>query len=460
MKALNKSSIGPVIWIDDKKKSKLNHMAFAHAFVENLDIHWCTETKTFHAHDERDHIFKPLPPDGAKDLLGAFITEVAKEVNVTQEHLNITDAKLESVLKLARSIDPLRPANHLGCLPVQNGVVYFGSRQVSLVPNIRKYGFRYVMPFEYHKDAECPMFEAMVERVLPDPHDRRVFQMYLGAPLTGLNCTRRMLVMKGPTGTSKSTILKIQETILSPKMVADLRAGLLGSRFEKSFLLEKQQLSAKDVPANFLQSQGAKSLKHLVGGDGTEAEIKGGGKAQIHGNFFVVITANGELRIALEGDESAWAERLIVLDFTGGKAKKSKADYAAALLKEEGNGIFRWLCDGGMAYLKEVRAHGDIRLSAAQRLRVDNMVLASKSLEVFVSSKLAYLEGQDMTNDEIIRAYSVFCKERGWEPVSSHVLYSRLPDLVLHKLGASKASDVIRNGARHKGYRNLILLPR
>ena len=318
-----------------------------------------------------------------------------------------------------------------------------------------EYGFKTGSNVGYKPEAKCPKFLALLEQILPDAKDRRLLQMYLGGAFTGRNHTRRMLVMRGPTGSGKSTIMKIQETILGYGWVGDLRPEFLGSQFELSHSLDVRQMSAKDVAANTLSVQGAKHLKHLLGGDITQAEVKYGGKKRVSGNYFVVITSNSDLRIALENDEDAWLSRLLVLDFTKIAGQHFDLGYVDRLIKEEAPGILNFFLEGGMMYLREVRKHGDLRQTPAQTRRAENLVMASKSLEVFVTSKLVFCNGPDMTNDEVIKAYADFCKGRGWTPISSAVLYSQLPDLMLHKLGATKAANVVREGVRHKGYRNV-----
>ena len=455
----NSISYGPT-FIVSGNKLKLSHVEAARSFVNTMGVSWDANAQCFLHFDKSNKTFQPISILDTKELLVTHICAQAKKAALSTAILNPSNAKLNDVLEFAKSLNPAVVCDANGLLPVANGVVRFGKTKVSLLRHNAKYGLRHCLPYDYDPNATCPRFDEMVQRVVPDDDDRRVLQMYLGGPLTGLNQTRRMLWMHGPAGTSKSTILNIQEAILGRAYIGDLRTGLLESRFEKSHLIGKRQLSAKDVPANFLKNQGAKSLKHLVGGDGTQAEVKFGGKVNIHGNFFVVMPSNGELRLSLEGDEEAWMERLIVLDFAGNRPTKLKANFADVLLAEEGSGILRWMIEGGMMYLTEVRKYGDIRLNRAQKQRIEGLVLASKSLEVFASTKVGFIEGQTLTNDELIRAYSDFCKKRAWEPVSSHVLYSRLPDLMLHEHGASRAGDILRDGTKHKGYRNVILLPR
>lgn len=455
----NSVSYGPT-FIKSGNKLKLSHVEAARSFVKLMGISWDANTRCFLHFNKTNKTFQPISILDTKELLVTHISAQARKAALSTAILNPSNAKLNDVLEFAKSLNPAVVCDANGLLPVANGVVRFRKTKVSLLRHHAKYGLRHCLPYEFNPDAACPRFTEMIQRVLPAPEDRRLLQMYLGGPLTGLNQTRRMLLMHGPTGTGKTTILKIQESILGAGLVGDLRTGLLESRFEKSHLIGKRQLSAKDVPSNFLKSQGAKSLKHLVGGDGTQAEVKFGGKVNIHGSFFVVMPSNSELRVSLEGDEEAWMKRLIVLDFVAVRPKKVTANFADVLLAEEGPGILRWLVEGGMQYLIEVGKHGDIQLNRAQQQRVEDLVLASKSLEVFASSKVGFIEGQSLTNEELIRAYSEFCKKRAWEPVSSHVLYSRLPDLMLHRHGALKAADIMRNGVKQKGYHNVILLPR
>lgn len=75
----------------------------------------------------------------------------------------------------------------------------------------------------------------------------------------------------------------------------------------------KSILVGKDVSHDYLLKNGAAMIKSLTGGDWLETEQKYGGKFGMRGTFFVIITANSRLpiAIAINGDASAWRRRLV-----------------------------------------------------------------------------------------------------------------------------------------------------
>ena len=455
-KTINQTFGAPLL--KSGKTWKINQLATAQAFASDYRIFWDQVRQTFTSVHDSDQVFRPLTITTAKSHLTECLQRLASNAKAELSNLSITDKKLSGILEIVKSRSMAPDVTKGRLFPVANGVLDFSGPRIKRLPHDQAYGFRFASPVSWDAKATCPKFKAMLERVLPDRQDRQLLQMYLGAPMTGMNQTRRMLWIHGPAGTSKSTIMSIHRKIFGDYLTGELKTALLTTRFEKSHLLDKRLLIAPDAPADILSVSGAKSLKHMLGGDITQAEVKFGGTESLHGDFFVIITSNGELRINLEGDEEAWIERMLVLDLVGGTLTEKKANFADALVAEEGPGILRWMAEGGRLYLREVEKTGDIKLTTSQLQRIENLVMASKSLEVFVNQKIGFIEGQNLTVDEILRAYSLFCKERGWEPVSSHVLYARLPDLMLHKHGATKSSSINRDDSKRPGYENVILL--
>ena len=56
----------------------------------------------------------------------------------------------------------------------------------------------------------------------------------------------------------------------------------------------------------------------------------------MRGSFHVILASNSRLRIALDGDEDAWARRLIVVDFDKPKPVNPIADLARAIRSPTG----------------------------------------------------------------------------------------------------------------------------
>jgi len=174
-------------------------------------------------------------------------------------------------------------------------------------------------------------------------------------------------------------------------------------------MIGKTLLTGADVKSRFLSSKGASKLKSLVGGDFLEAELKNSNHGfTINGYFNVWISCNARLRIALEGDASAWLRRLLIARYEEAYQGQKIPDIHLKLLGEEAPGILNWMLEGLSLLLADIKATGDIRQSPEQQARVVALLQESDSLRLFLKENIVRDDNADLTTDEIVSAYSEF----------------------------------------------------
>ncbi|WP_170266738.1 DUF5906 domain-containing protein [Brevifollis gellanilyticus] len=446
-------------FILNKGKYCLNVPCVAHLFGRKAKLYWEPLESQFYHVANTSFILETATIEAVITLLRDFVAALAAREKVSLASLNLTDSAIRAILSVVKSASTFPSYPHQNLFPVANGVIRFGVRKVRLLKSRVEHGFTHQCPVKYNSEAKCPKFQKFLEEVLPNSDDRRVLKLYLGGAFTGLNPTRRILLIRGLGGSGKTTLMRLQESLLGRRFTGDLRIDSLSSRFEKSFFMSARQLSAKDVPADSLQRRSAKALKHLSGGDVTQAEQKFKGKVDIHGSFFIVITSNGELRVSCENDEGAWLDRLLILDFQKAQLCKRSANYADQLLATESEGILNFFIEGGQEFLREVAKHGTIRTNPDQVRRAFNLiVLASKSLDIFVALHVAKAPSEALSNDMIIRKYVEFCRCNDVTPASSHVVYARLPDLMLHIHDSTQSTRMNEGGGSNKAYADVTFI--
>jgi phage/plasmid-associated DNA primase len=169
-----------------------------------------------------------------------------------------------------------------------------------------------------------------------------------------------------------------------------LRVDQLKQRFETSRLIGKMLLTVIEAPADFLNQDGAEIVKALVGHDEMKGERKNVNESlRVQGRYPIVVTSNEELRVRLAGDESAWARRLLNVDYRRPRPNGSKIidNFHEILLREEGPGILNWMINGALVHWQELQAQKGFQISQQQIKRVENILLRSKSVEVCLSQQ-------------------------------------------------------------------------
>ncbi len=205
-------------------------------------------------------------------------------------------------------------------------------------------------------------------------------------------------------------------------------------------------------------SKGAYVLKALVGGDLLEAEKKGfNQRVHVRGDFNVGITCNTDLNIRLEGDVGAWRRRLLVVKYDRPAPSKPIPDFAEQLLAEEGPGILRWMVEGAIELLNDLRERGNFILTDAQKERTNRLMDQSDSTRRFIEEGVVRGKGSDITVTELMTSYYEFCEERGWHPMSTGEVSSQLPRHMLEVHKAARRNDIDRGGKPARGYKHVRL---
>lgn len=314
-------------------------------------------------------------------------------------------------------------------------------------------------PISYKAGADCPLFkDKLLSHLSPD--DQSLLQKYSGQCLLGRNLAQRFVILDGVGGASKGAFVLTLAGVIGAKNVYELRTHLLAERFEIGRMTGRTLLVGPDVKGTFLASRGAYRIKSLVGGDPLEAESKGSNhRFTVYGVFNLIINSNSRLCILLEGDQSAWERRLVIVRYEKPYNGQRIFEIERWLLEREAAGILNWCIDGLKLLLQDYHQTGDIILSAEQKKRVSDLLSESDSLRLFVAneivrddSKMANGEHYSLTVHEIITDYIDDCISKDWSPLAPSTVEKQLPELMLRCHQVAKANDIPRNGKHRRGF--------
>jgi phage/plasmid-associated DNA primase len=337
-----------------------------------------------------------------------------------------------------------------------NGMLHLDGN-LRLEPFAPDYYSRNVCPIEWNPKAECLEFKELLLEPALDENDISLIQRWSGSLLLTGNAAQRVVLLTGRAGTGKSSLMEIFERIVGLQNVYELRTAHLAQRFELFRCVGKTLLTGKDVPGNFLEHEGASVIKKLVGHDQQSAEKKGSNAdLPFMGDFNIGITCNSRMRVRLDGDLEAWERRVMKVDFTKPKPQKRILRIADYLLKNEAQGILKWMVDGAVKHLKECDEHGDYVLTEEQKGRVTTLLAESDSLRHFVVDGIQSSQyGMDLSTDEIIAAYFDYCAKKGWAPFPTKTAQGKLVDLMLEIHHSAVGAHVLRHAKRVRGYPNV-----
>jgi len=438
----------------------LNQMFFVRKYTLEHHVRYESGLGDFFQYDAADGLWKKQSVEAIKRGFLEDLANAARETKLSAVFLKRTDSFVGGLVNLLKATVETRdsfsgrpPAIH-----VRNGMICFEEDEVTLNSFHPSYLSRNQCPFDFDPTADCPRFKRELLETALNDDDISLLQKWAGSVLLGHNAAQRFLMMLGTPGGGKSTLMNILERVIGLQNVSQLRTEHLADKFELYSFAGKTLLTGKDVASDFLMHKGAHVLKALVGHDLLEAEKKGANeRVSLRGDFNVGITCNTDLNIRLQGDAGAWRRRLLVVKYDRPAPTKKIVNLPDLLLAQEGAGILRWMVEGAVALLDDLREYGDYHLTDAQKQQVNRLMDQSDSVRRFVQEGLVYRKGADITGSDLLVAYYEFCEDRGWYPFPTGELRIQLPRQMLEIHKASYRHDIDREGKRARGYKHVAL---
>lgn len=288
-----------------------------------------------------------------------------------------------------------------------------------------------LMNVSYAPDAECPHFEAFLERIFRN-HICLVpyMQKLLGYTLTGLVSEQKMFFLYGGGSNGKTTLMNVIQGIMgdyarkvqqgsylvSKKSSSETALEYVGARFAYG---EEMPQSAKMDEA---------AVKNLTGGDkilykklyNDHKEATPTHKLFLFGNYKPTVSGC---------DHGIW-RRIVIIPFTETITDEEKKTELPELLKAEFSGILNWLIKGVAKYLKEGLEQPDIINDAVAEYKSDEDIFGE-----FITECLDLSDPKERTlKTDVFDAYKKWCNNDNTLFKSRTNLYKALRERGIHPI--------------------------
>ena len=413
----------------------------------------------FYAYIEERGLWSWHTEAAVRSLIANYLLDYSRRLNQPILETDRAQGRLaEMVIALkavAEKRDPFRKFPQV--IHLTNGMLHVDTDP----PQLRTFSPHYFSlrqcPVAFDEQAICPRFLGDLVYPAMLREDATLLQLMGGMFLTGHNGWQKMLIFSGQGGAGKGTISRVVQGLVGMENVKQLRTHLLDDRFELDNLDQATLLVGSDVGGDFLMCSGAKVIKALTGGDPLTMETKGGRKRDIHGQHNILITSNDRLRVKLDGDESAWKRRLLIIPFDRESAQIIEG-FDAELLREEGSGILNWFLLGTIRLRGVSRRSERFPITPLQAERIESLLCESDSLRLFVRRSLAREAGCSATTDELFTAYENHCNTLGWSALSRKRFETQLGPLMMEMHRAARRNDIARGGSQKRGFMGVRIL--
>lgn len=278
------------------------------------------------------------------------------------------------------------------------------------------------LPFAYDPDAKAPLFNAFLDRVLPDADCQRVLAEFMGYVFISPARLKleKALLLYGSGANGKSVVFEVFTALLGPDNVG--HCSLQSLTDEKGY--HRAQLANKLV--NYASEISGKLesniFKQLASGEPIEARLPYGQPFILKDYAKLIFNCN-ELPTDVE-HTNAYFRRFLIVPF-GVTIPEHEQDkqLSAKIIASELSGVFNWLLSG----LRRLLENGRFTDADAVRQQIDIYKRQSDSVRLFLDENEYKVDTERYTLlKDLYRDYKSFCSEDGYKPVNNRNFQKRL----------------------------------
>ena len=278
--------------------------------------------------------------------------------------------------------------------------------------------FTYTLGYSYDEQAECPLWNTFLNRVLPESDTQTLLQEFIGYCLMPHHALERLLLLYGEGLNGKSVTLEVIEAILGSVNVSYLslsdltnddvkRAGIEGK------LLNISHESGKDVNPNV--------LKQLTSGERVTVKrlYRDPRETSDYGKFIAAFNI-----LPRAENSFGFFRRLIILPYKVTIPKEEIDRQLSSKLREELSGILNWV----LRALPDLMSRGEFSPCESSESALEQYRLQSDNVRLFLSEQCEVSEST-MPGQDLFNAYRNYCYESSLKNLGKKRFYERLESL-------------------------------
>lgn len=305
---------------------------------------------------------------------------------------------------------------------LQNGTFEISPQGTKLRPFDRSDFITYQLPFEYNPKANAPLFEAYLNKVLPDVERQRVLAEYLGYVFIrqGVLKLEAALVLYGSGANGKSVFFEIVNALLGIDNVSSFSLQQLtdDTGYYRAMISNKLVNYASEINGKLEASL----FKAMVSGETIPARLPYGKPMQLNQYAKFIFNCN-ELPKDVEHNNGFFRRWLIIpFDVTIPKEEQD-TELHKKIIKNELSGVFNWVLDGLNRLLKQKQ----FSECKAAKETLERYKTESDSVKMFVDEydyKISV--SKEMPLQDLYKEYKYYCENFGNRICSQKTFSDRL----------------------------------
>ena len=321
-------------------------------------------------------------------------------------------------------LEPKPPLANRVLINLQNGTFEVSPKGTQLRLFDRSDFLTYQLPFEYDPQAKAPIFEAYLNKVLPDKERQKVLAEYLGFVFIKHGSNRlkeeKALILYGTGANGKSVFFEVVSALLGAENTSNysLQSLTNDNGYFRAKLANKLVNYGSEINSKLESSL----FKQLVSGEPVEARLPYG-QPFILKQYAKLIFNSNELPKDVEHTDAYFRRFLIIpFDITIPPQEQDKQLHIK-IIEKELSGVFNWVMDG----LNRLLEQKHFTYSEAAQQAVEQYKKQSDSVKMFIDEN----KYQNSPTDyklikELYPEYRGYCIEDGFKPVNKSNFIKRL----------------------------------
>ena len=280
-------------------------------------------------------------------------------------------------------------------------------------------------PAEIDSSAECPLWDAFLKRVLPEPEVRSFVQKAVGYSLTGSVREQVLFFCWGGGANGKTVFLNTLQHLLGRDFAIQAAPELLLGKGANQHPTELADLAGVRVAIcteiDLGRRFGEALIKQLTGGDPIRARRMREDFWQFDPTHKIWVAANHKPGIR-GTDHGIWRRiRLIPFNVTLPEGERDP-DLGHKLAKER-SGILNWALEGCRLWQRDGLEAPPQVLQATEEYRQEMDIIG-----LFLSERCEEKSGANVSATELYKAYKSWCEESGERPQSQRTFGSQMTE--------------------------------
>jgi putative DNA primase/helicase len=319
------------------------------------------------------------------------------------------------------------PQNDIVLINLKNGTFEVTPSGTRLRPFDQADFLTYQLPFEFDREAKAPIFQAYLDRVLPDKQQQMILAEYLGYVFIkhGSSTVKleKVLVLYGLGANGKSVFHEIVNALLGKENVSSYTIQSLTneSGYQRAMIANKLVNYVSEISGNLQAS----IFKQLASGEPVEARLPYEQPFTMTQYAKLIFNCN-ELPKEVEHTNAYFRRFLIVpFDVTIPEAEQDKLLHRK-IIDNELSGVFNWVLEG----LNRLLINKSFTQSEAVRSASEQYEIMSDSVRLFIEDNSYQVSSHSYELIKTIyQEYRSFCYEDGFKPVNKTNFIRRLKGL-------------------------------